>query len=250
MLVLTGWQWALVCFAAFLIGVSKTGIAGINILAIAVFASVLPARESVGAVLIAFLAADLVAVTAYRHDAEWRHLWRLFPWAGLGVVIGALAMGRIPDAGVRRMIGGILLVLIVIYLLRQYSSRHDEGELVPFVRYPWLIGLTGILAGFTTMVANASGPIMILYLLALRLPKLAFIGTAAWFFFALNLFKVPFSAGLGLINANSLAVSLRLIPFAVAGALVGKPLLRRVDQKLFERLALALTLVAAVRLLL
>ena len=122
--------------------------------------------------------------------------------------------------------------------------------MIPFTRHPWLIGLTGILAGFTTMVANASGPIMILYLLALRLPKVAFIGTAAWFFLFLNLFKLPFSAGLGLINANSLAVGLRLVPFAVAGALLGKPLLRHVNQKLFEQLALALTLVAAIRLLL
>lgn len=247
---MTGLQWALVCLAAFLIGVSKTGIAGINILAIAIFASVLPARESVGAVLISFLAADLVAVSAYRHDAKWQYLWRLFPWAGLGVVIGALAMGRILDAGVRQMIGGILLVLIVVYLLRQYSSRNGEGELIPFTRYPWLVGVTGILAGFTTMVANASGPIMVLYLLALRLPKVAFIGTAAWFFFFLNLFKVPFSAGLGLINPNSLAVGLRLVPFSVAGALVGRPLLRHVNQKLFEQIAIALTVVAAIRLLL
>ena len=247
---LTGGQWALICLAAFLIGVSKTGIAGLNILAIAIFASVLPARQSVGAVLIAFLGGDLVAVMSYRHDAHWQHLWRLFPWAGLGVVIGAFALGRIPDAGVRRLIGGILLALIVFYLLRQYASRNGDAELIPFTRHPWLIGLTGILAGFTTMVANASGPIMILYLLALRLPKVAFIGTAAWFFLFLNLFKLPFSAGLGLINANSLAVGLRLVPFAVAGALLGKPLLRHVNQKLFEQLALALTLVAAIRLLL
>jgi len=247
---LSGGQWALVCLAAFLIGVSKTGIAGLNILAIAIFASVLPARESVGAVLIAFLGGDLVAVTSYRHDAHWQHLWRLFPWAGLGVVIGAFALGRIPDAGVRRLIGGILLALIVFYLLRQYASRNGDAELIPFTRHPWLIGVTGILAGFTTMVANASGPIMVLYLLALRLPKVAFIGTAAWFFLFLNLFKLPFSAGLGLINANSLAVALRLIPFAVAGALAGKPILRHVNQKLFEQLALALTLVAAIRLLL
>ena len=96
MISLTGGQWALVCLAAFLIGVSKTGIAGLNILAIAIFASVLPARESVGAVLIAFLGGDLVAVTSYRHDAHWQHLWRLFPWAGLGVVIGALALGGSP----------------------------------------------------------------------------------------------------------------------------------------------------------
>ena len=250
MISLTGGQWALVCLGAFLIGFSKTGIAGLGILAIAIFASVLPARASVGAVLIALLAADVVAVSAYRRDASWQHLLRLFPWAALGVVIGALAIGRIPDAGVRRMIGGILLVLIVFYLLRQYASRDVEGELIPFTRHPWLIGVTGVLAGFTTMVANASGPIMVLYLLALRLPKVAFIGTAAWFFLFLNLFKLPFSAGLGLINANSLTVGLRLVPFAVAGALLGKPLLRHVNQKLFEQLALGLTILAALRLLL
>ena len=247
---MTGGQWALICLAAFLIGVSKTGIAGLGILAIAIFASVLPARESVGAVLIALIAGDMVAVLSYRHDATWHHLWRLFPWAGLGVVIGAFAIGRIPDAGVRRMIGGILLALIVFYLLRQYTARNGDAELIPFTRHPWLIAVTGIAAGFTTMVANASGPIMVLYLLALRLPKVAFIGTAAWFFFFLNLFKVPFSAGLGLINTNSLAVGLRLAPFAMAGAVLGKPLLRHVNQKLFEQLALVLTLVAAIRLLL
>ena len=133
---LTGGQWALICLAAFLIGVSKTGIAGLNILAIAIFASVLPARQSVGAVLIAFLGGDLVAVISYRHDAHWQHLWRLFPWAGLGVVIGALALGRIPDAGVRRLIGGILLALIVFYLLRQYASRNGDAELIPFTATP------------------------------------------------------------------------------------------------------------------
>mgnify|MGYP001040963044 CR=1 FL=1 len=191
-------------------------------------ASVLPARESVGAVLIAFLGGDLVAVVSYRHDAHWQHLWRLFPWAGLGVVIGALALGRIPDAGGRRLIGGILLALIIFYLLRQYASRNGDAELIPFTRHPWLIGLTGVLAGFTTMVANASGPIMVLYLLALRLPKVAFIGTAAWFFLCLNLFKLPFSAGLGLatvwfsgatMNAILLTMPSLVYVLAMSGAL-------------------------------
>ena len=198
MISLTGGQWALICLAAFLIGVSKTGIAGLNILAIAIFASVLPARQSVGAVLIAFLGGDLVAVMSYRHDAHWQHLWRLFPWAGLGVVIGALALGRIPDAGVRRLIGGILLALIIFYLLRQYASRNGDAELIPFTRHPWLIGLTGILAGFTTMVANASGPIMVLYLLALRLPKVAFIGTAALVLPVPEPLQAPVQRGLGI----------------------------------------------------
>ena len=111
-------------------------------------------------------------------------------------MIGALALGRIPDAGVRRMIGGILLALIVFYLLRQYAARNGDAELIPFTATR-AIAVTGIAVGFTTMVANASGPIMMLYLLALRLPKVAFIGTAAWFFLFLNLFKLPFSVGRG-----------------------------------------------------
>jgi uncharacterized membrane protein YfcA len=233
---------------AFLVGLSKTGIAGLGILSVAIFASVLPARESVGAVLVTLLAADLVAVTTYRRDASWPHLWRLFPWAGLGVVLGALALGRVDDTGVRRLIGGILVALVAFHGWRRASGAATEAP--PAARHPLLVGATGITAGFTTMVANASGPIMIMYLLALRLPKVAFIGTAAWFFFALNLFKLPFSYALGLINPASLAISLRLIPFALAGALWGRLLLPAIDQRLFELLALGLTLVAGVRLLL
>lgn len=90
---------------------------------------------------------------------------------------------------------------------------------------------------------------MILYLLAMRLPKMEFIGTSAWFFLFLNLFKVPFSYSLGLINPASLRIDLPLIPFAVLGALSGRAIIPHIDQKLFERLALALTLAAGIRML-
>jgi uncharacterized membrane protein YfcA len=99
------------------------------------------------------------------------------------------------------------------------------------------------------MVANAAGPIMVLYLLAMRLPKIAFVGTAAWYFFCLNLFKVPFSASLGLINPASLGTSLWLGPFAMLGALVGRPIVQRLNQRVFELIALALTFVAALAML-
>jgi uncharacterized protein len=122
------WHWGLVCLAAFLVGLSKTGIAGLGILAVAIFASVLPARESVGAVLVTLLAGDLVAVTTYQRDASWKHLLRLFPWAGLGVVLGALALGRIDDAGVRRLIGVILVSLLAIQVLRQITRADTAAE--------------------------------------------------------------------------------------------------------------------------
>jgi uncharacterized membrane protein YfcA len=90
---------------------------------------------------------------------------------------------------------------------------------------------------------------MIIYLLAMRLPKLIFMGTSAWFFFAVNVFKVPFSYNLGLINFDSLRVSLPLIPFAMLGAVTGRILIKYIDQRLFELLAMVLTLVAGLRLL-
>lgn len=243
-------QWMLMGLAALLTGVSKTGITGLSLLAVAIAASVLPSRDSVGTVLVIFLAGDVMAVTTYRRTASWHHLVRIFPWAGLGVVIGALAMGHLSDAGVRRLIGVVLLSLIVAYFARQRAVNGRDTEVVPFVRFPWLVGVAGVLAGFTTMVANASGPIMILYLLALRLPKFVFVGTTAWFFLVLNLFKVPFSVGLGLINPASLSIGLRVIPCTVVGALVGRWLLRRIDQRHFEQLVLLLTLAASIRLLL
>jgi uncharacterized membrane protein YfcA len=243
------WQWGLVCTAAFLVGVSKTGITGLGILSVAIFASVLPARESVGAVLVSLIAGDLVAVSTYRHDADWPSLLRLFPWTAVGVVVGAFTLGRIDDANMRHLIGGILVILLVMHIIQRFTQPPTADSIPLPLRNPWVARLTGVVAGFTTMAANASGPVMVLYLLALRLPKIVFLGTTAWFFLVLNLFKVPFSIGLGMITPGSLTISLRLIPFTIIGALTGRWLIKYIDQKRFEQIALALSLIAGIRLL-
>jgi uncharacterized membrane protein YfcA len=243
------WQWALAALGAYLVGLSKTGIAGLGVLSVALFASALPARESTGIVLVVLIAADIVAVTAYRREVSWPHLVRLFPWAALGVIIGFFIMGRIDSQTTQRLIGVILVALVGLQFWRSRSgavTKLAEGA----QPHPVVSGIAGISAGITTMIANAAGPIMIIYLLAMRLPKLIFMGTSAWFFFAVNLFKVPFSYSLGLINLGSLGISLPLIPFAVAGALTGRVIIKYIDQKLFELLAMALTLLAGLRLLL
>ncbi len=244
--VLDVWQWALALLGAFLVGLSKTGIAGLGVLTVAIFASILPARESIGIVLVVLLAGDLVAVTVYRRQASWRHLVRLFPWAALGIVLGALMLGRINEPVLRGLIGGILVLLVIVHAVRQRRSHVPENAHLS----PIVATVTGLLAGFTTMVANAAGPIMILYLLAMRLPKMQFIGTAAWFFLAVNMFKVPFSYGLGLISLGSLSLSLQLMPITVVGALTGRWVITYINQQFFETLALVLTLLAGIRLLL
>ncbi|HWV57577.1 MAG TPA: sulfite exporter TauE/SafE family protein [Longimicrobiales bacterium] len=242
---LTLWQWVLAGLGSVMFGIAKTGVAGLGILPVAIFAAIMPARESVGVVLVVLIIADIVAVTVYRRDADWSQLLRLFPPTVVGIVVGTFALGRFDDDAVRTLIGAILIVLVIVRVVR------DRGPLAREVERPrwWFVGLTGVGAGFTTMVANAAGPIMILYLLAMRLPKVTFVGTTAWFFLTVNLFKVPFSYSLGLISAASLAQSLALWPFAIGGALFGRWLIRYIDQRLFENLALALTFVASLGLL-
>ena len=246
---LDAWQWVTLVLAAFLVGLSKTGISGIGTFAVAIFALVLPARESVGAVLPILICGDIVAVTAYRRHAVWAHLWRLFPWAAAGIILGYAALGRINAEGVAKLVGAILLVVVVLQWWRQCSANRQGGKAERHVPHRlWFVAAVGMLAGFTTMVANAAGPIMIVYLLAMRLPKMEFIGTGAWYFLLLNLFKVPFSSQLGLINPASLLLDLRLAPVAVVGALAGRALIPFIDQALFETLALVFTFLAALRL--
>jgi len=241
------WQWALGALGAVLVGLSKTGIPGLGILNVAIFALAFPARESVGMVLVILICADVVAVAAYRRDASWPHLWRLFPWAAAGIVLGYLALGRVNEGQMRRLIGAILLALAAFQLLRSRRPTPAGENARP--AHPLFAPLTGITAGFTTMVANAAGPVMVIYLLAMRLPKIVFVGTAAWYFFLLNLFKVPFSASLGLINPSTLGVSLALGLFSMAGAYVGRPIVERLNQRTFELLALGLTAGAALLML-
>jgi uncharacterized protein len=244
---LTEWQWVLLVLGAFFTGLSKTGIAGLGVLTVVLFANAMPARASTGALLPLLLCADLFGVAFFRKHANWSHLWKLFPWVVLGVILGYFALGRVNNAQVQKMIGLIVLAMVALHFWRQRQSDQLSARLPHTL---WFAALTGILAGFTTMVANAAGPVMILYLLAVGLPKLEFIGTGAWFFMMVNAFKVPFSLHLGLINSQSLLVDAILVLPMIPGALLGPVLVHRINQDAFERIALVLTVAAAIRLLL
>jgi uncharacterized protein len=231
---------------AFSSGLSKTGMAGLGVLTVALFANALPARESTGALLPLLLCGDVFGVAFFRKHASWPHLWRLFPWVVLGVIMGFVAMDHVNNAQMQRLLGGILLGLLALQFWRSRQSEHLAAQLP---HAGWFAAPTGTLAGFTTMVANAAGPVMILYLLAVGLPKLAFVGTGAWFFMLVNAFQVPFSLKLGLITPHSLWMDALLVVPMVPGALLGPVLLQRINQRAFEWMALVLTAAAAIRLL-
>ena len=160
----------------------------------------------------------------------------------VGVAVGSVFLGLASDGVVRRVIGGILLALLAFTLWRRQRGSTVQPGRVAGYGFGWL-------GGFTTMVANAGGPVMSLYLLGMRLDVKTFLGTAAYFFFAINLFKVPFQIGLGLLDLRMLSIVAVLVPLVVMAAFAGRWLASRISQRVFDTLVLVLTTVGALNLL-
>jgi hypothetical protein len=245
------WQWALAVFCALTVGLSKSGVPGLGILFVPLFAMVLPARASTGALLPLLIVGDVIAVIWYRRKAVWGHLWRLLPWAGAGIVGGFFLLGRIDDRTLRPLLGALIIVMLGFNLWRDRPWEDPARRTRPLPPIPtawWFSAVMGLLAGATTMLANAAGPIMLVYLLSMRLPKDEFLGTGAWFFAIVNTAKVPFSAGLGLITAGSLALDGILAAGVLAGAAVGILTARKLPERVFVVGIQALALASAVLL--
>ncbi|CAL9356057.1 hypothetical protein SUDANB6_00569 [Streptomyces sp. enrichment culture] len=248
---LTGWQFAALAAAALLVGFSKTAVSGANTVSLAIFAAVLPARASTGVLLPVLIAGDVLAVLTYRRHAHWPTLWRLFPAVAAGVVAGTAFLAWADDGVVRTSIGAILLLMAAVTVWRRRTAdAQREPEAVATRAGRIKARSYGVLGGFTTMVANAGGPVMSMYLLSAGFRKLGFLGTSAFFFLIVNVSKLPFSAGLGLIDRHSLLLDAVLVVFVVPGALLGKWVVDRIDQRLFERLAIAATVAGGLQLLL
>jgi uncharacterized membrane protein YfcA len=223
-------QWLISVLCAMMIGFTKAGIPGSGILVPLLAASIMPAKESTGFILPMLIMADIFAIVYWRRHVEWKQLIRLLPWALLGIFSGFLGMSYISNMELRIFIGILVLVLISVSCLMNKVFPNDS------VPEHWLFAaLLGTLAGSTSMMANAAGPVMVIYLLAMRLPKESFIGTSAWFFWLINLLKLPFSQRLDLINLQSLQTNLVLLPCIVVGGIVGIILVKRISQNVFNR---------------
>jgi hypothetical protein len=243
---LTHWQWILGALCAVMVGFSKTGIAGIGIVIIPVMTEVFPARESTAAMLLMLILGDLFAVGYYRRHAVWRTLLALLPWVMPGILAGWLALAYLSDVQLKPALGALILALVALQVARTRSGEWMDKKL-PHAW--WFVILIGLLAGFATMLGNAAGGIMTVFLLAKGLDKSAFMGTSAWFYFLVNLIKVPFSADLGLANPHTLSFAGLMLPAITVGALVGVKVLPLLPQKVFDRIVLAIAALASLRLI-
>ncbi len=251
-------NWQIVCggLAAFVVGFSKTGLPGSGILMVPLMAAAFGGRLSVGATLPMLVFADCFAVAFYRQHAEWNRLKVLAPWVVVGLFIGTGFLKYLGDHHANNdllnpIIGGIVLAMLVLHLLR--GKLGDK--LVP--TSPIGTRFTGVVAGFTTLVSNAAGPLMSIYMTATGMAKDQLMGTTAWYFFIFNLSKVPLLLWLNADNQaapiftlDTLTFDLWAAPVILVGALVGRQTFRMIPQKAFVNSILILSAIAAVKIIL
>jgi uncharacterized protein len=238
--------WMILIFSAFFTGMAKTGIYGLGTLVAPVLAGVFGGKVSAGLLLPMLSMADIIAVIYYNRHASWSHLWRLFPFAAAGVIIAIFVGDMISDSVFKMIMGFFILGSIAIMI-----ARERLNNLKP-LKGNWLWGsVFGISGGFSTMIGNAAGPLMNLYLLAMQLPKNVLIGTGAWFFLLINLFKMPFHIFVWqTITVDSITINLMMLPVIIAGGFSGIFLVKHIPEKPFRWLIIILTTAASVNLLL
>ena len=237
--------YAIALLAALCIGLSKSGFSGISIVSVVLFADLYGAKASVGLALPLLIAADLMAYPAFRQHGSWHPVWKLLAPTLAGLLAGWWVLGTMDDRMLRRAIGAAILLMVAVQALRRVKPET-------FDRWAHSRGCgtaAGLLGGFSTMLANAAGPVIQLYLMARRVPKMDLIGTGARFFLLINLIKVPLNAHLATITTGSLLENAKLLPAVALGIFGGRRLIHHVPQRAFEWMIVGFSALAAIRLM-
>lgn len=252
-------SWAqvlILMLSAVLIGINKTGLPGIGTLPVVLLLVFFEAGLSTGLQLMMLGAADIMAVIYYRRHANWLMVLRLMPWALTGIGLGVLVLDGFSLWGVtwpgidnnmlRPVIAVIILVMFILnYLRTKYLKSADQ------LHAHWMFtAFFGLIAGFTTLVANAAGPVMAIYLLAMRLPKKQYMGVCAWYFLILNWLKIPIFIYQGRITYAAFKADLAMLPLLIVGGVLGIILINKLNQKVFEIIIQVLVVATAIYLLL
>ena len=240
------WSWVTLFVMALFVGMSKTGVQGLAILTIPLLAMTFGAKPSTGLMLPVLCFADIIGVSYYKRKAEWRYIIRLLPTAIVGFFLAVWVDHLIPAAAFKHLLGACLALVLAVMLWSQWHGKENM-----LVDNWWYGPLFGLLGGFTTMIGNAAGPVMAIYLLSVRMPKLAFVGTNAWFFLCVNFLKLPLQIFVwDNISLTTLVIDAYTIPFVLVGAYLGIRLVRFLPEKEFRIFTTVVTIISVLVMLL
>lgn len=238
-------QWGILFLSAFIIGMSKTGIQGLSLISVPLMALAFGAKPSTGLILPILCAADLIAVLYYRRKAEWKYVFKLLPAALAGFVVALFVDKIVPPTEFKHLMGGCLAAIMLVMLWTDRKGKENSLS-----SHWWFGPLFGLMGGFTTMIGNAAGPVMAIYLLSIRMPKYSFVGTNAWFFLVINYLKIPVQIlAWDNITIRSMMLDAYTIPFVLLGGVAGILLVKRLPEKGFRNATTAATGLSVLMLL-
>jgi uncharacterized membrane protein YfcA len=234
-------NWVLILLAAFIIGLSKAGLKGIDMMNVTIMAIVFGGKASTGVVLPLLCVADIWAVIYYNRHAQWPHFWKLIPWMMVGVLVGVYVGKDLNEVLFRKIMAVIIILTVVIMIILEIRKT----AVIPANKF--FVITMGLVSGFTTMLGNLAGAFSNIYFLAMRIPKNDFIGTAAWVFLVINLFKLPFQVFYWKnITGPTLQTDLMLLPALILGFWAGIKIVSRIKDESYRIVVIALTFLGAV----
>jgi hypothetical protein len=237
-------QWVFAFIAAFILGISKAGVKGIGIIIVTLMALAFGAKESTGLLVPLLIVGDIFAVIYYNQHAKWKYIVRFLPWMAMGVLIGVFIGKDLPELLFKQIMAFVILgSVFMMYWWDRRKSKHVPTHIA-------FAGFMGIMAGITTMIGNLAGAFSNIFFLAMRLPKKEFIGTAAWLFFIINIFKLPFHIYVWkTITTDTLIINAKLALFVVLGLVAGIQLVKRIKDGFYRKMILILTALGAILIL-
>ena len=230
--------------AGILVGLSKAGLKGINVITVTLLALAFGAKASTGIAVLLLIMGDTMAVIYYKRKCNWSLLLKLLPYVFIGVVIGAFVGHDMPEVIFKKVMAIIIILSAIMMIVSEKYSYEitDKSTLLSVV--------LGLLTGITTMIGNLAGAFSNLFFLSMRLSKEAFIGTAAWLFFIINIFKVPFHIFMWqTVHTNSLLIALKILPFIIIGFIIGLKTVKLFSDKSYRYFIIFMTIVGAVVML-
>lgn len=239
---LTNIQWFVISIAALSIGMSKTGVQGIMLMIVPLMAMAFGAKESTGVILPMLCMADIIAVAYYKRIADWKVVAKLLPTAILGFFLAIGVDNMIPNGQFRQLMGWTLMLALIVMIWSEIFGKENR-----WMKKWWYAAIFGLLGGFTTMLGNAAGPVMSVYLLSMRKEKMEYIGINAWFFLVVNLLKVPLQAFVwDNITWDSLQLNLVMLPVIGIGSLIGIRIVKLLPEKIFRRFIQIVTILSVI----
>ena len=239
---LTNIQWFAISIAALSIGMSKTGVQAIMLMIVPLMAMAFGAKESTGVILPMLCMADIIAVAYYKRIADWKVVAKLLPTAILGFFLAIGVDNMIPNGQFRQLMGWTLMLALIVMIWSEIFGKENR-----WMKKWWYAAIFGLLGGFTTMIGNAAGPVMSVYLLSMRKEKMEYIGINAWFFLVVNLLKVPLQAFVwDNITWDSLQLNLVMLPVIGIGSLVGIRIVKLLPEKIFRRFIQIVTILSVI----